>query len=100
MKKSFGVTDGPALHTVASFAASLTLTTAMCPFDVIYTRYLTSTTRYRNPLACARGMLLEGGPAAFFRGWVPLWARFLPSSVLTFVIFEQTRWLLLGRYLD
>ena len=34
------------------------------------------------------------------RGWVPLWLRFLPSSVLTFHIYEQARRLLLGSYLD
>ena len=31
---------------------------------------------------------------------VPLWARFLPSSILTFHIYEQTRRLIVGRYLD
>jgi hypothetical protein len=34
------------------------------------------------------------------RGWTPLWLRFLPSSVLTFAIYEQARLLLLGKYLD
>ena len=51
-------------------------------------------------MACARALVAEGGPMALFRGWTPLWARFLPSSLLTFVIFEQSRKLLLGKYLD
>ena len=33
------------------------------------------------------------------RGWLPLWARFLPSSVLMFVIYEQLRRAMLGDYL-
>lgn len=42
----------------------------------------------------------QDGARGLFRGWVPLWARFLPSSILTFHIYEQTRRVLLGRYLD
>ena len=48
----------------------------------------------------AHALVRQGGPAALFRGWVPLWARFLPSSFLTFHIFEQTRRVLMGGYLD
>ena len=86
--KSLGATDGPTLHTVASLAASLTLTTAICPLDVTYTRLLVGDPN-AGPLQCVRALLREGGPMALFRGWVPLWARFLPSSVLTFIIYEQ-----------
>ena len=68
-----------------------------------YTAYLAGPSLGRShlsPLACARALLDEGGPAAMFRGWVPLWLRFLPSSVLTFLIYEQTRKMLVGAYLD
>ena len=146
-----GVPDGPALHCVASLAASLTLTTAICPFDVVYTAHLAGPSLgrpYSSPAACGAALLREGGPLALFRGWVPLWVcvvsctctctcthahapthspmhmhprtcmhahmdaqlhicicihaqvRFLPSSVLTFVIYEQSRRLLLGSYLQ
>ena len=39
------------------------------------------------------------GPRVLMRGWLPLWARFLPSSVLTFYIYEQFRMLLVGSYM-
>jgi hypothetical protein len=94
------VTDGPALHVAASFVASLTLTTAIAPLDVTYTRYLVGG-QYASPLACAAEMVRDGGVAALFRGWTPLWVRFLPSSVLTFLVYEQSRRVLLGKsYLD
>lgn len=101
--KQMGLTDGPVVHCVASLAASLTLTTAICPLDVTYTAYLAGPSlgkSYVSPLACARELVAEGGAVAMFRGWTPLWLRFLPSSVLTFLIYEQSRRLLLGQYLD
>ena len=101
--KRAGLEDGPLVHCVASLAASLVLTTAICPFDYTYTAYLAGPhlgRSYANPLACARELVTQGGLGAMFRGWTPLWLRFLPSSVLTFVIYEQSRKLLLGNYLD
>ena len=103
LKSACGLSDGPVVHCVASFVASLTLTTAICPLDVTYTAYLAGPSlgkAYASPLACARQLVAEGGPGAMLRGWTPLWLRFLPSSILTFLIYEQSRRLLLGRYLD
>jgi hypothetical protein len=101
LKDSLGLADGPAVHAAASLAASLTLTTAICPLDVTYTRFLVRDTSSKpSALSCMRELLAEGGVPSLFRGWVPLWARFLPSSVLTFAIYEQARRILTGRYLD
>lgn len=93
-----GYADGPLLHCAASLAASVALTTAMVPLDVTLTHYQTGA-RGGGPLACARDLLADRGPAVFVRGWLPLWARFLPSTVLTFLIYEQVRRALLGDFL-
>lgn len=101
--RTLGFTDGPAMHSAASFAASIVLTTAICPLDVTYTNFVAGAAvgrSFSSPLACFRTLLLDGGPRALFRGWLPLWARFLPSSILTFHIYEQCRMLLVGKYLD
>ena len=101
--RALGFRDGPVVHSIASFAASIVLTTAICPLDVTYTFYTAGSSigrPFSSPLACVRVLLDEGGPQALFRGWLLLWARFLPSSVLTFHIYEQSRRLLLGKYLD
>ena len=92
-----GLEDGPAVHVLCSVAASLAVTTAMVPLDVTLTHYQTSASP--SPLACARDMYQTHGPRIFVRGWLPLWARFLPSSVLTFVIYEQARKVLVGEFL-
>lgn len=90
--------DGTLLHCASSLAASVALTTAMIPLDVTLTHYQVNAGA-SSPLKVASHLLKTRGPAIFFRGWVPLWARFLPSTVLTFVIFEQARKLLLGEFL-
>ena len=86
------------MHILCSVAASLAVTTAMVPLDVTLTHYQTSAAS-SSPLACARDMYKTHGPRIFVRGWLPLWARFLPSSVLTFVIYEQARKVLVGEFL-
>ena len=85
------------MHVLCSVAASLAVTTAMVPLDVTLTHYQTSAAP--SPLVCARDMYQQHGPRIFVRGWLPLWARFLPSSVLTFVIYEQARKVLVGEFL-
>lgn len=98
-----GVEDGPLVHSAASIVASVVLTTAICPLDVVLTTYQAGPSIGRphaNAWDAARGLVSTGGPMALMRGWLPLWARFLPSSFLTFHIFEQMRKLLLGKYLD
>ena len=101
--KQLGLQDGPLVHGLASIAASLTLTTAICPLDVVLTSYQAGHAVGRpfdSPLACARQLVRDDGPSVLLRGWGPLWVRFLPSSVLTFFIYEQARRVLVGRYLD
>ena len=92
------------MHFAASFVASIVLTTAICPLDVVLTSYQAGPSvlgrTFTGPLDCARQLVAEQGAAIVWRGWLPLWARFLPSSVLTFHIYEQSRYFLLGSYLD
>ena len=101
--RQLGLRDGPVVHGIASVAASLTLTTAICPLDVVLTSYQAGHAVGRpfdSPFACARQLVRDDGPSVLLRGWGPLFVRFLPSSVLTFFIYEQARRLLVGRYLD
>ena len=98
-----GLREGPTVHALASFAASLVLTTAICPLDVVLTRFQAGPLLgqpFKTPLQAFGTIVGEGGALALFRGWGPLWARFLPSSLLTFVIYEQARRLLVGNYMD
>lgn len=97
------VSDGPLVHCGASAIASVALTTAICPLDVLLTTYQAGPTvlgrEFASPLAAARYLVRERGPAVFVRGWLPLWGRFLPSSLLTFLIYEQIRFAATGQFL-
>jgi hypothetical protein len=98
-----GFADGTSVHVISSVAASIAMTTAVAPLDVVLTTYQAGPfvgRSYASPLACARALVAQRGPASLMRGWLPLWARFLPTSFLTFVIYEQLRWRLLGTFLN
>jgi hypothetical protein len=98
-----GFEDGTGVHVMSSAAASIAMTTAVAPLDVVLTTYQAGPfvgKSFASPLACARSLVAEGGAAALMRGWLPLWGRFLPTSFLTFVIYEQLRWRLTGSFLN
>jgi hypothetical protein len=98
-----GFADGTSVHVISSVAASVAMTTAIAPLDVVLTTYQAGPfvgRPFASPLACARALVAHGGAASLMRGWLPLWARFLPTSFLTFVIYEQLRWRLLGTFLN
>ncbi len=91
-----GISDGPLLHLGASVVAAASAVTAMIPADVVLTTYqggssATGTT-YRGVWHCARSMYADHKtPLIFFRGWTFMFARMLPSSLLSFLLFEQIR---------
>jgi hypothetical protein len=98
-----GLEDGTPVHVMASVAASVAMTTAIAPLDVVLTTYQGGPfvgRRFASPLSCARSLVEQGGTAALMRGWLPLWGRLLPTSFLTFVIYEQLRWHLMGSFLN
>jgi hypothetical protein len=64
------------------------------PLDIVLTRYQTAHSmgkNYASPYECAVQLLASGGPTAFFRGWGPMFIRMLPSSVVTFLLYENIR---------
>ena len=94
-----GWVEGPVQHSLCSFVASIALTTAICPLDVVLTHYQIAPPASGGALGCARALARQHGIRVFYRGWLPLWLRFLPSTVLTFVIYEHMRKLLVGEYM-
>jgi hypothetical protein len=98
-----GFKDGTYVHVISSVAASVAMTVAIAPLDIVLTTYQAGPfvgRHFTSPLACARALVAEGGVTSLMRGWLPLWGRFLPTSFLTFVIYEQVRMQLMGSFLD
>ena len=97
-----GFEQGANVHIMASVVASVAMTTAVAPLDIVLTTYQAAPfvgTAYASPLQCAAALAAHR-PALLLRGWLPLFCRFLPTSFLTFVIYERLRWCMTGSFLS
>lgn len=86
--------DGFPAHLFASFISSLFTVTMMNPFDVIATRIYQSSGRdtvYRNFADCFSKTVRAEGWRALQKGWLPLYLRLGPHTILTFVFLEKIR---------
>ena len=86
-----GFEQGASVHIMASVVASVAMTTAIAPLEIVLTTYQAAPfvgRVFASPLACATALAAQR-PARLLRGWLPLFRRFLPTSFLTFVIYKQ-----------
>ena len=87
--------DGVAVHVLASTVAALALTTAVMPLDSTLSRYQAvhgvGQEGWSSPLRCAMDVTRREGPGALWRGWSVMFARMLPSSLVTFLLYESLR---------
>jgi solute carrier family 25, member 34/35 len=90
----FGLRDGFPAHLFASFISSLFTVTIMNPFDVVSTRIYQSNgqqTVYHGVLDCIRKTVRTEGWTALQKGWLALYLRLGPHTVLTFIFLEKIR---------
>lgn len=90
----FGLSDGFPAHLFASFISSLFTVTIMNPFDVISTRIYQSSGRqtvYHGVFDCFRKTVRTEGWTALQKGWLALYLRLGPHTVLTFIFLEKIR---------
>lgn len=93
MKKS-GVPDGIALQFASAFTAGFFMTCTVSPFDIIRTRLMNqpSDAKLYNGFGdCFAKILANEGPLGFYKGFIPIWSRFAPTTCLQLIIFEQLR---------
>jgi len=78
----------------SAVAAGFFMTCTVSPFDMIRTRLMNQPSDakiYNNALDCAIKIATQEGPLTFWRGFMPIWSRFAPTTTLQLVIFEQLR---------
>ena len=46
---------------------------------------------YNGFTDCVMKMLKTEGPLGFYKGFIPIWSRFAPTTCLQLIIFEQLR---------
>jgi len=79
---------------LSAVAAGFFMTCTVSPFDMVRTRLMNQPADakiYNNALDCAVKIATQEGPLTFWRGFMPIWSRFAPTTTLQLVIFEQLR---------
>jgi hypothetical protein len=79
---------------MAAVTAGFFMTCTVAPFDMIRTRLMNQPSDakiYNNAVDCMIKIASQEGPLTFWRGFMPIWARFAPTTTLQLVIFEQLR---------
>jgi len=61
------------------------------PLDVVKTRMqgLEAKTKYKNTFDCARQIMVNEGPAAFYKGTIPRMSRVVLDVAITFMIYDS-----------
>lgn len=92
--RGMGFKDGLQLQFMSAFSAGFFMTCTVSPFDIIRTRLMNQPSDaklYNGFLDCFMKILKNEGPLGFYKGFIPIWSRFAPTTCLQLIIFEQLR---------
>lgn len=79
---------------LAAASAGFFMTCTVSPFDMVRTRLMNQPAEariYNNALDCVVKIVKNEGPLVLWRGFIPIWSRFAPTTTLQLVVFEQLR---------
>jgi len=79
---------------LSATSAGFFMTCTVSPFDMIRTRLMNQPADakiYNNALDCFIKIVKNEGPTTLWRGFIPIWSRFAPTTTIQLVIFEQLR---------
>jgi hypothetical protein len=82
---------------LSATTAGFFMTCTVAPFDMVRTRLMNQPSDariYNNAIDCFYKIAKNEGPLTFWRGFIPIWSRFAPTTTLQLVIFEQLRGLM------
>ena len=78
----------------AAFTAGFFMACTVSPFDMVRTRLMSQPVDkkvYKGFLDCVIKILAKDGLKGLYAGFIPIWARFAPTTTLQLVIFEQIK---------
>ena len=78
----------------AAFTAGFFMAITVSPFDMVRTRLMNQppdAKLYSGFVDCTIKIIKEGGPLGLYAGFIPIWARFAPTTTLQLIIFEQLK---------
>lgn len=94
--------DAKGLHTqgMSAFGAGFFMACTVAPFDMVRTRLMNQPPDkkiYTGAIDCVMKITAAEGPQGFYRGFIPIWMRFAPTTCIQLVIFEQLNNMLVGK---
>jgi len=82
----------------SAFGAGFFMALTVSPFDLVRTRLMNQPVvaagqpkQYKGFVDCVVKIVAQNGPLGLYAGFIPIWARFAPTTVLQLVIFEQIK---------
>eukprot|EP00596_Hydrurales_sp_CCMP1899_P001049 CAMPEP_0119034080 /NCGR_PEP_ID=MMETSP1177-20130426/1132_1 /TAXON_ID=2985 /ORGANISM="Ochromonas sp, Strain CCMP1899" /LENGTH=290 /DNA_ID=CAMNT_0006991311 /DNA_START=49 /DNA_END=921 /DNA_ORIENTATION=+ len=79
----------------AAFGAGFFMACTVAPFDMVRTRLMNQPLEgerlYTGAIDCFVKIIKKDGPGGLYNGFIPIWARFAPTTCLQLVIFEQIK---------
>jgi hypothetical protein len=78
----------------SAFAAGFFMAITVSPFDMVRTRLMNQSPDakvYKGFIDCTLKIIAKDGPLGLYAGFIPIWARFAPTTTLQLVIFEQLK---------
>jgi len=80
----------------SAFVAGFFMTVTVAPFDMMRTRLMNQPIEpelkmYDGFMDCFGKTLKSEGPLGFYKGFMPIWSRFAPTTCLQLVFFEAFR---------
>lgn len=78
----------------SAFGAGFFMATTVAPFDMIRTKLMNQPMNnklYSGFVDCFFKLLAQRGLSGLYAGFIPIWARFAPTTCLQLVIFEQIK---------
>jgi len=84
--------DNIPCHFVSAVAAGFCTTVIASPVDVMKTRFMNSKpNQYKGAIDCTVKIFKEGGVAAFYKGFVPNFYRFVSWNICMWITYEQLK---------
>merc|ERR1711871_321655 len=83
---------GMATQAAAATGAGVFMATTIAPFDKVRTRLMNQPADaklYSGFVDCSMAILKNEGPMGFYRGWLPIWMRFAPTTCCQLIIMER-----------
>lgn len=84
---------------LSAFCAGFFMTCTVAPFDMVRTKLMNQppgSKEYSGFADCVMKIMAKDGPGGFYRGFIPIWGRFAPTTTLQLIFFEQIKGVVIG----